>query len=163
MTGQRVIMVSLDLSTKSSGFAVWKDGKYQESFVIDYSPEKNTSKRIDKMCTELWYQLELYSPTIVYAEDTYCHGNPDVQKKLNRIQGVIYAWCLIHHVEFNLLMPSAWRKYIPGFPQGKGVKRDEQKSFSVMYFTDNYGRTPESDDESDAVCIGEAAMRMFNE
>lgn len=166
MTGQKVTMVSLDLSTKVSGFSVWQCygyWKYQESFVIDFSDERDTNKRIDKMCSELWSQLDRYSPTVVYAEDTYCHGNPDVQKKLNRIQGVVYAWCLIHHVEFHLLMPSVWRKYIPGFPQGKGIKRNEQKKFSVKYFKDNYGKTPWSDDESDAVCIGEAAIRILSE
>lgn len=163
MTGQKVIMVSLDLSTKISGFAVWENGKYSKSFIVNCSNEKDTNKRIDKMCRELWFQLEHYSPTIVYAEDTYCHGNPDIQKKLNRIQGVVYAWCLIHCVEFNLLMPSAWRKYIPDFPQGKGVKRDEQKQFSIKHFINQYGRSPVSDDEADAVCIGEAAIRMFNE
>lgn len=156
-------MISLDLSTKISGVAIWMDGNYKESFIIDYSKEKDVVKRIDKMCSELWSQLDYYSPTIVYAEDTYCNGNPDVQKKLNRIQGVVYAWCLIHHVEFNLLMPNAWRKHIPGFPLGKNVKRDEQKKFSIKYFSDNYGKTPWSDDEADAVCIGEAAIRMFNE
>lgn len=155
-------LISLDCSTKCSGMAVWENGNYKTSHVIDYSKIKNTDERIAEMSKALWRGLDYYSPTSIYIEDTYCHGNPDVQKKLNRIQGVIFAWCLQHDAEFHLLMPSAWRKHIPEFPNGRSVKREEQKAFSVQYVLNHYDpiNDPITDDEADAILIGEAAIRM---
>lgn len=156
-------LMSLDCSTKCSGLAIWENGKYINSHVIDMSNIKDVEERQKEMGIMLWKGLEYYHPSIVYIEDTYCAGNPDVQKKLNRIQGVIFAWCITHNAEFHCIMPSAWRKHIPDFPNGKGVKRQEQKNFSVKYVTQKYNLTPKSDDESDAILIGEGVLRMYEE
>ena len=156
-------LVSLDCSTKCSGLAVWDNGKYKESHVIDMSIIKNADERQEEMGKKLWKGLDYYHPSIVYIEDTFCHGNPEVQKKLNRIQGVIFAWCITHDAEFYCIMPSAWRKYIPNFPNGKGIKRETQKEFSVKYVTDKYGFEPKTDDEADAILIGEGVLRMYEE
>ena len=152
-------LISLDCSTKCSGLAVWDNGKYIESHVIDMSKIKDVEERQKQMGLELWKGLDYYCPSIVYIEDTYCHGNPEVQKKLNRIQGVIFAWCITNNAEFYCIMPSAWRKYIPEFPNGKG--RKELKNFSVKYVTDKYGFVPTTDDQSDAILIGEGVLRMY--
>lgn len=154
-------MISLDCSTKCSGMAVWDNGELTTSHIIDCSNIKDTDERISEMGKLLWKGLDYYSPTIVSIEDTYCHGNPEVQKKLNRIQGIVYAWCIMHDAEFYCIMPSAWRKHIPDFPNGKGIKREEQKKFSINYVTDNYNITPKTDDESDAILIGEGVIRML--
>lgn len=156
-------LMSLDCSTKCSGLAVWDNGKYITSHVIDLSKIKDGEERQKQMGIMLWKGLDYYSPSMVYIEDTYCHGNPEVQKKLNRIQGVIFAWCITHNVEFHCIMPSAWRKHIPDFPNGKGIKRQEQKNFSVKYVTDKYGFIPTTDDQSDAILIGEGVLRMYEE
>ena len=160
--GQKERLVSLDCSTKCSGMAVWEDNKYKVSHVVDCSNIKDTDKRITEMSKLLWKGLDYYSPSTVYIEDTYCHGNPEVQKKLNRIQGVVFAWCLQHDAEFYCIMPSAWRKYIPEFPNGRSVKREQQKAYSIKYVQERYKISPASDDESDAILIGEAAIRMRN-
>lgn len=159
--GEITRMLSLDCSTKCSGLAVWDNGKYVESHIIDMSKIKDVEERQKEMSLKLWKGLDYYRPSIVYIEDTYCHGNPEVQKKLNRIQGVIFAWCITNNVEFHCIMPSSWRKYIPNFPNGKGIKRQEQKDFSITYVTEKYNITPKSDDEADAILIGEGVLRMY--
>lgn len=156
-------MLSLDCSTKCSGLAVWDNGKFTKSHIIDMSKIKDVEERQKQMGIELWKGLEYYHPSIVYVEDTYCHGNPEVQKKLNRIQGVIFAWCITNDAEFHCIMPSSWRKYIKEFPNGKGIKRQEQKNFSIAYVIEKYNITPKSDDESDAILIGEGALKMYEE
>lgn len=158
----KIRLLSLDCSTKCSGLAVWDDGNFIESHVIDMSKIKDVETRQKEMCLKLWKGLDYYRPSIVVIEDTYCHGNPEVQKKLNRIQGVVYAWCLINNANFNCIMPSSWRKHINGFPNGKGIKRQEQKNFSVKYVTQKYNITPASDDESDAILIGEGFLNKWN-
>lgn len=155
-------MVSLDCSTRCTGMAVWENDKYKTSHVIDLSKNKDIDKRIIEMSKLLWSGLDYYSPTSVYIEDTYCGGNPDTQKKLNRVQGVVFSWCLQNNAQFVLLAPSTWRKYIPDFPNGKSVKRPIQKAFSVQYVSEHYDTLTDTltDDESDAILIGEAAIRM---
>ena len=154
-------MMSLDCSTKCTGLAVWDNGEYVKSHIIDVSKIQNVEERMQVMGIQIWRGLDKYNPSIIYIEDTYCHGNPDVQKKLNRIQGVVYAWCITHNAEFNCIMPSTWRKHIEGFPNGKGVKRQEQKDFSMKYVKDHLGIIPTTDDEADAICIGVGVINMM--
>lgn len=160
---KEIRLLSLDCSTKCSGLAVWDNGEYKESHIIDMSNIKDVEERQKQMGLKLWRGLDYYSPSIVFIEDTYCHGNPETQKKLNRIQGVVFTWCILNNAEFHCIMPSAWRKYIPDFPNGKGIKRQEQKNFSITYVINNYGITPASDDQADAILIGEGALRMYKE
>lgn len=154
-----VKLMSLDCSTTCSGMAIWDNGEYVTSHIINCEKNKDVEERLKEMVTKLWKGLDYYSPSIVVIEDTYCHGNPSVQKKLDRIQGAIFAWCVLHSAEFHCIMPSAWRRYIEGFPNGKGVKRQEQKSFSVKYVTDKFGFKPITDDQADAILIGEGYMK----
>lgn len=158
---KKVKLISLDCSTKCTGMAVWENGKYITSHVINCEQFKNVEERQKEMVMKLWKGLDYYCPSIVVIEDTFCHGNPSVQKKLDRIQGAIFAWCVTHDAEFNCIMPSAWRSYIDGFPNGKGAKRQEQKNFSVQYVTDKYGFEPITDDQSDAILIGEGYFRFY--
>ena len=48
------------------------------------------------------------------------------------------------------------------YETGKNVKRNQLKEQSVKYVLDNYGLNV-GDDEADAICIGDAAMKMYGE
>lgn len=154
-----MILVALDASTNKTGVSVWINGNYSTSLLLDFSDITDTNRRLASMCDAIWGVLNKFKPEIVYIEDTFCGNNPKIQTLLNRIQGVVYAWCLRKDVEFEVIKPSQWRKYIDGFPNGKGVKRTELKNFSVQYVTDKYGIEC-NDDIADAVLIGEAALQI---
>ena len=153
-------MISFDLATKKSGLAYWDNGQYKESYIIDFEKIKDIDERTEQMGKKLIGALNYYHPDIVYSEDSFKGVNPKVMKCLCRIHGIVMGWCLEHDVEYHFIFPSTWRKYIPGFPNGRSVKRDEQKAFSVQYVTEHYGFTPISDDQSDAILVGEAVIRM---
>ena len=154
-----MILVAIDASTNKTGMSIWKNKKCIGVLLLDYAYIKDTDERIKTMCNSIWNELNKYSPTDVYVEDTYCGKNPKVQKLLNRIQGVVYAWCIRKNKKFNMILPSQWRKYIDGFPNGKGVERPELKDFSVKYVTNKY-KIECNDDIADAVLIGEAAIQI---
>lgn len=158
--GKKEVMVTLDLATKKSGIAIWNGDKYKESYVIDYEKIRDIDERTEAMGKKLISALDYYKPTLVYSEDSFKGRNPKTMKCLCRLHGIVMGWCLSHDVEYHFIMPSAWRKYIPDFPNGRGSERDEQKEFSVTYVTDMYGFVPKTDDEADAICIGEAVIRM---
>ena len=44
----------------------------------------------------------------------------------------------------------------------KSVKRDQFKKQSIEHIKNNYGLEV-TDDESDAICIADAVVKMFNE
>lgn len=152
-------LVALDAATRHTGVSIWSNGKMKEYLLLDYDFIQDTNDRVAQMSNAIWDLLNKYKPTVVYIEDTYCGNNPHTQTLLNRIQGVTYAWCLRHNAKFVCIKPSSWRKYIDGFPNGKGVKRDEQKKYSVKYVAEKY-KIECNDDVADAILIGEAANQI---
>lgn len=160
MGQKKIKMLSLDLSTTKSGIAYWENNKYKESYVIDFSSVKDIDERVVNMSKMLINALNYFKPNIVYSEDSFKGKNPVVLKMLSRIHGVVMGWSLSHNTEYHFIMPSSWRKHIPDFPNGRGVKREVEKAFSIKYVTDNYGFIPKTDDESDAILIGESVVRM---
>ncbi len=113
------------------------------------------------MSKSLWDLLNEYKPNIIYMEETYSAKNAQTTKFLTRLQGVVYAWCLNNKCEFNTIIPSSWRKLL-GFMQGRNITRKQLKDQSIKYVTDIYSLDV-TDDEADAICIGEAVIRKYGE
>lgn len=153
-------LLAIDSSTNKSGCAYFYNGKYKAHHLLDCSKYKNMDSRFEEMSHELWTILDIYKPNIVYIEETVVLRNAQTQRFLTRLQGVIYAWCMNHGCEFNTIRPTTWRKQL-SFSQGKNVKRDQLKAQSIKYVSDYYGLEV-GDDESDAICIADAANKMFN-
>lgn len=66
-----------------------------------------------------------------------------------------------HGCEFNTIRPTSWRSAI-GMVQGRNVKRNQLKEQSVKYVLDNYNLNV-GDDEADAICIGDAVMKIYGD
>ena len=72
-------LLSLDTSTTSTGWAIFKDGIYQESGVIDdFKKEKNGYKRLELMVKELLSDIEQLKPDIIVIEKDVVFGNMKV-------------------------------------------------------------------------------------
>ena len=154
-------LVTIDGSTQKSGVAYFCNGKYVEHCLLDFSKNKNMENRFESMSKEIWKRLDKYRPNIIYIEETYMANNPQTSKILTRLQGVVYAWCLNNDCEFNTIRPTQWRKLL-NFQQGKNVKREQLKNQSLQYVLENY-RLEVTDDESDAICIADAVIKMFGD
>lgn len=152
-------LVTIDGSTMKTGIACFCDGKYEKHYLLDYSKNKDMENRFESMSKGIWDILNTYRPNIIYIEETYMSNNAQTMKILTRLQGVVYAWCMNNHCEFNTIRPTQWRKLL-NFNQGKSVKRTQLKEQSIKYVLDNYCLNV-SDDESDAICIADAVLKMF--
>lgn len=152
-------LVVIDGSTQKTGIAYFYNGKYKKHYLLDYSKNRNINSRFNDMSQAIWNLLEELTPNILYIEETYSAVNPQTTKVLTRLQGVVYAWCMNHNCNFNTIRPSSWRKQL-NFIQGKGIKRNQLKEQSIQYVLDNYGLNV-GDDEADAICIADAAIKMF--
>lgn len=156
---KKTIMCSLDVSTTSTGFAIFHNGIYESSCLLDHSNNKDTNSRIAEMGNDILSALNKYNPVIVSIEDAYCGNNADTMKKLCRLQGMVYGWCLSHNADFNIYLPSSWRKEFGDLFKGK--KRPECKRLAIEYVKDKYS-IDVNDDEAEAILIGESTVKKYN-
>lgn len=153
-------ILAFDQSTKISAYSVFIDNEYIECGCIDLHKIKDTSERIRAMGVELGKVIEKYSPDKVVIEEVAQQSNPLTLKLLARIQGVIIGFCAAHNIETYIIEPSKWRSTLH-FKIGAGVKREELKARAIKYVKENYGLEA-SEDECEALCINEAAHKIFN-
>lgn len=154
-----ITLLSLDTSTTSTGWAIFKDGKYQESGVIDdFKKVKNGHERLKLMTKELLDNIGQLKPDIIVIEKDVVFGNMKVIDMLMKIIGAVYGFCLFNGITYYEFAPSEWRKYVK--LQAFGRKRDEFKKASIKYIKDNLNMEV-NDDEADAICIGLAYCKKF--
>ena len=152
-------LLSLDTSTTSTGWAIFKDGEYQESGVIDdFKKVKNGHERLKLMTKELLDSIGQLKPDIIVIEKDVVFGNMKVIDMLMKIIGAVYGFCLFNGITYYEFAPSEWRKYVK--LQAFGRKRDEFKKASIKYIKDNLNMDV-NDDEADAICIGLAYCKKF--
>ena len=143
----------LDLSTKSTGWAVGEDGK-----LIDYgcvtSSSQNIFKRISVMQKFINEQIEKYQIEKIVAEEV----RPDVPnshtfKVLTWLQGIIIyeAYLKNNRIDYEFIQANSWRSKI-GIHTGPKIKREELKKADIDYVKNKYGISA-NDDVCDAICL----------
>lgn len=153
-------VVSFDQSTRCSGYAVFEDGKYVASGVIDMNKsELETDKRSFEMAKEIWKVIKKYNPQELIIENVQQQSNPSTVIVLARLAGMIIGYAEAHNIHVHILLPSQWRKAL-NYSQGAKVKRQELKQQSIDYVKNNFGLDL-SEDECEALCINEAAHKIY--
>lgn len=154
-----VTMCSIDSSSKKTGIAIYKNGKYTSHKLLDCSKDKIMDSRFKKMALDILNTLNEIKPNIIYIEETVVLRNAQTQRFLTRLQGVVYAWCIQNNCEFNTIRPSSWRKAI-NLKQNKNIKREQLKQEAIDYVKEKYN-IEVNDDIADAICIGDAVLNLF--
>ena len=153
-------VLSLDQSTRCSGYSLFENGQYVESGVINMSKSKlETDKRSFEMAKEIWKIIKKYKPDELVLENVQQQSNPATMIILARLAGMIIGYAEAHNVNVHILLPSQWRKAL-GYSQGAKVKRKELKQQSIDYVKANFGLEL-SEDECEAICINEAAHKIY--
>lgn len=149
-------VLSLDLSTKRTGWAYYRDKDCVISYGIIASSSTDVEKRITVMrdgFIELLKQFEI--ETIVIEEVRPDGYNNHTGKVLTWLQGIIAVAAYEYNkkIKMEFIGPSSWRSKL-GI-QGYRVQREQQKKIDIEYVNKNYGfnLTSEQDDEADAICI----------
>lgn len=149
-------ILSLDLSTKSTGWAISTDSNLIAHGTIT-AGSSNVFNRIDKMKEEVekivvQYQVKDCAIEDVIPEDVRFNNN--VFKPLMYLQGDICNMLDKHSVKWTFYVASEWRKKC-GIKTGRGIKRDSLKPQDKMFVKKVYG-IDVNDDEADAICINYA-------
>ena len=156
-------ILSIDASTKSSGYAVYEDSK-----LIDYgcitSSSTNLFKRIHKMVDEIQTLIQKHNNIQklileeVRPDEIGSHSNLATHKALMYLQGAI---CMMIHdshpkITIEYLYPSEWRKCCK-IKTGRGVVRETVKQRDIRFVQETFGLTV-NDDIADAIGLGYAFL-----
>ena len=153
-------ILSLDLSTKSSGWAIFDNGLLMKSGCITCT-SLDLIKRIKKMTAEIRDIINENGPIDkIIAEEVrpegtgYGVGNQKTHKALMYLQAAITFMLYddFNKKEMELIYPSSWRASI-GIKTGRGIKRTSLKEKDIQFVKENYNLDV-NDDEADAICIG---------
>ena len=153
---QKMKILFLDLSTKSTGWAVGEDGE-----LINYgcvaSSSQNVFKRINIVQTEINKVIEQYEISKIIIEEV----RPDIPnshtfKLLTWLQGLVLycAYLYNNKIDYEFIQANSWRSKI-GIHTGPGVKRETLKKADIDYVKNKYGISA-NDDVCDAICLMDA-------
>ena len=154
-------ILSIDASTKSTGWSV-----YQDNQLLDYgcitASSTDLIKRIHKMTDELKIIIQKYKITKVILEEVRPESgdvgsqNIKTHRALMWLQGALAIMCHDEcgDPEFIYLYPSEWRK-VCGIKTGSGIKRDVVKLRDIEFVKNTFNISV-NDDIADAIGIGYA-------
>lgn len=153
------IILTLDLSTKSSGWAIFEGDNLKDYGCITAS-STNKWSRIDKMIENLKRILAEYKPQTIVIEDVI---PADVGNKIDTYKVLTYLQGYVLHTLDNekitdiiFYTSSEWRSKC-GIKTGPGVRRDILKPKDVAFVKRQYG-IDVNDDVADAIAIGYAFL-----
>lgn len=153
-------MISFDTSTKSTGYAIYIDGKLTRYDRIDFSKTILMRARLEPMVKEMMELIEMEKPNIVVVETTAVTRNAQTQRFLTMIIGAIYGKCVADNIFFYDFRPAEWRSQIS---KDRPRKREELKIWGKQKVRELYSLDIEIDDISDAILIGRAYINKFSE
>lgn len=158
-------LLALDASTKSTGFAVFKN---KELLVCNCITASSTDlyKRIHKMIDSILTIVEQMNITQIVMEEVI----PDHSKNTNTFRALMYLQALIHiemhdkhpEVQIEMIYPSSWRS-VCGIEDGRSSKREQKKQRDIDFANRTYGLSLSNDDVADAVCIAHAFLNPKKE
>lgn len=161
-----MILLSIDGSTKSTGWALFEDKKLISSGRIKAKDdEKDFRMRVKYMMKRLDEVIRAYHPDKVVMEDVPLKkGTTKTSIMLGVLQGCILGLCATHDIFIDFIPVSTWRSDLGLFDGTvEGKTRDSMKKKSIEFANEKFGlclkyvspsSTKNEDDEADAICIG---------
>lgn len=106
-------LLSLDMSTKKTGYAIFNNGKLEKYDLIE-AKEQDILSRIMQMYLHIQELIEKQKIDCLVCEDVPVsqHSNLEVGKNLCILQGCLLVLSNLHNLELNRLKPTEWRAQI---------------------------------------------------
>ena len=102
--------------------------------------------------------LEKHNIDKIVMEESMMTNNILTVKMLSSIAGAVMYYAASHNIEFQLDLPSAWRRRI-GLAQGRSVKRDVLKAEAIDAVKQEYGMIL-TDDECESILIARSGFDL---
>lgn len=155
---KKQVLLTIDASTKSSGWAIFENTQLTNYGVIT-ATSSNLYNRIDKMTTEIDKLVEQYQPNNIVIEEVLpadVRNNNNVFKALIYLQGFICHTLDKYKIIPAFIVASHWRR-LCGIKTGSSIKRESLKPKDIAFVKKEYG-IDVNDDIADAICIGYATL-----
>lgn len=157
-------ILSLDLSTKSSGWAVFEDLKLVEYGCIT-SASTDLIKRIHIMTDGIKEILNKYTIDKIIVEEVRPEGMGKNNATHRALMWLQAGLAFLVHDEFNkieieYIYPSSWRAAC-GIKNGRGITRMSAKELDIKFVKETYNLEV-NDDIADAIGIGHAEAHKLN-
>lgn len=151
-------IIGIDGSTNRTGIAIFNQGSYVTHTLIDLHKVKDINERIPKMISEICKYIDGVKPDKILMEETVLSSNTDTLKKLAYLAGGVMFYAHERGIEFELVLPSQWRKKI-GLQQSNKIKREVLKQESIQAVKQEYGLDV-TDDEADACLLARSGFDL---
>ena len=151
MNKKELRVVALDTSTKVTGWALFIDGKYKRSGSIDMHKVRDSFTRTKEMCFHITTLITQLKADVVVIEELPTMRNMKTVRALSRIIGAVFYHCIYKGIKYEEISCAVWRSVF-------GIdnkNRDNAKIMSINRVKRVYHKSL-SDDETDAINIGEA-------
>lgn len=152
------MLLALDMSTKSTGQAIFDEDKLVRSGCFTAS-STNVRKRIKKIMCDLKSVLDIYTIDAIIAEEVLPENSKDLkslrtQKVLMWLQGALELLIYDYNdkIKIEYVYPSEWRSSC-GIHTGRGIKRADLKPADIAFVKEKFNLDA-NDDEADAIGIG---------
>lgn len=155
--GLNMKLLTLDLSTKSSGWCFGQNQKIQK-YGYFVASDKILLERIIKMRQQIIDFIKNNHVDKIVAEQVIPSDyNLHTGIVLRWLQGIIVlaVYEINPKIQVQFLHPQEWRASLK-IKQGKGIKRDQLKNSDIQYVKQKYKIIPKNDDEADAICLYDA-------
>lgn len=153
-----MIYLSLDQSSRITGWAVFENKKLIGHGQFSVKSNKLIQERLDIFVSELEILITTFKPDKIFYEGIQYQSNVETYKKLAYIQAMIIFCTNVLDIEIKELSPSHWRSILKDeFNWKFGRARAEQKEKSQS-FVKKYFNTIASEDTCDAICLGYAGI-----
>ena len=131
-------ILSLDLSTKSSGYAVSQDS-ILESYGCITATSRDVIQRIIKMRNQLSQIIKDNNVKKILMEEVRPDYNIHTSKVLMWLQAaiVIAAYEINPQTQCEFIGASQWRAQLK-IKQGRGIKRNQLKPQDIQYVKNKY-------------------------
>lgn len=155
-----MIVLSLDASTVSTGYALFIDGVYQFSGTLKIKHSKGDICSMYELIRDKIYGLhKQYGLDMVVVEDAYMGINKNSFKMETMLLGSVYGLCYNLMIDTSCMLAVSWRKVLK--LNKKGAKRAELKQMTKEYI-ESLGIVCDSEDAYDAVGLGIAWIKEMN-
>lgn len=142
-------ILALDVSTTSTGYAVYYNGDLHTYGTVSHK-SKDWLERVRFMAETIHMMDKIKPITHVVVEDTYVSKNVNTVKKLCLAQGILLG--SLPNAELIQVYPTVWKAHF-GLTKNKSARGD-QKANSMSVAEIITLQSVKNDDEADAVLIG---------
>lgn len=156
------ILLSLDPSTKSTGWAIFKNDKLFKYGAIT-EKSKDVLERILDISQQIDILIDKYNINIIAIENVQITMNAPTAKALLGLQLILELKAYKREINCELIRPTHWRKVLE-LSNSPKIKRADKKKEAQNYVVNKYNIPINSiDDICDAICIGECYIKEINQ